>query len=255
MFFSISKIFWFFAAPSHVLGLLILAAALCAILRRVTATRILLLMATALLIVAGILPTGDWLTRALEDRYPRAAWPAHVDGILVLSGGVSGEMMQDRGVTSAYGGHTRLIAGMEAARRYPDAKFVFTGGSGLLAGARSPEAEAARRIFLQMGLPPSRLILESRSRNTYENFALSKQLVQPKPQETWLLVTSAIHMPRAMGIARQVEWNVVPWPSDYLTMPGDAGISFEIASNIAATDGAVHEWIGLLAYRLSGKAR
>lgn len=255
MFFSVSKIFWFFAAPSHVLGLLILAGAICALMRRPAAARMLLLAAALLLIVTGILPTSTWLVRALEDRYPRSSWPAHVDGILVLSGGVSGEMVQERGVTSAYGGHTRLIAGMEAARRYPHAKFVFTGGSGLLTGVRSPEAEAARQVFLQMGMHPARLILESRSRNTYENFVLSKALVRPKPGETWLLVTSAFHMPRAMAISRQVEWNVTPWPSDYISMPRGAELSFDIAPRLAGTDNALHEWIGLFAYRLTGKAR
>jgi uncharacterized SAM-binding protein YcdF (DUF218 family) len=223
-------------------------------LRWTVMTRWLSVAAALLLVVAGILPLGTFLTRALENRYPRPAWPAKVDGILVLSGGMDGAMLHARGVMAGYGGQPRLIAAQEAALRYPQARVVFAGGSGLLSGTPYSEAGAARHVFAQMGLDLSRLTLEERSRNTYENILLSKEIARPRPNEIWLLATSAINMPRAMEIARRLNWRVVPWPTDYLTQPQGLAASFDIASNIGGTDYAVHEWIGIWAYRFTGKS-
>ena len=254
MFFVLSKLFWLLAAPSHLLGLLVLATALCALAGRVRAARVLAVAAAVLLVLAGILPLNVWMIRALEDRYPRPPWPTHVDGILVLGAGFDTATLKARGVPATNGGEMRVIAGFEAARRYPGAKLVFSGGSGAVGGAAWSEAETARYIFAQMGLDPARLILEPRSRNTYENILFTKALVKPKPGEVWLLATSAIHMPRAMGIAKKLGWPMLPWPTDYMTAPHGGAADFSIAGNLGATDYAMHEWIGGLAYRLAGKS-
>jgi uncharacterized SAM-binding protein YcdF (DUF218 family) len=257
MFFALSKIFWLLAAPSHMLGLLVLAAGILALAGRVRAARWFAVAAALLLVVAGILPLHVWLTRSLEDRYPRPAWPAHVDGILMLGAGFDTAILKVRGVPPTNGGEMRVIAGFEAARRYPHAKLVFSGGSGVLGGAGGEawsEAETARYIFAQMGLDPARLILEPRSRNTYENILFTRTLVKPKPGEVWLLVTSAIHMPRALGVARKLGWPMLPWPTDYMTGPWGGHADFDIAGNLGTVDYAVHEWIGQWAYRLAGKS-
>ncbi len=80
-------------------------------------------------------------------------------------------------------------------------------------------------------------------------------MVQPKPDETWVLVTTALHMPRAMGIARRLDWQILPWPTDYRT-PGDNASPawrFSFGSNLSDLDEAAHEWLGLVAYYLVGK--
>jgi uncharacterized SAM-binding protein YcdF (DUF218 family) len=254
MFFVLSKLLWLVAAPSHWLGFLVLATALCALTGRARAARSLALAAALLLLLVGILPLSTWMIQGLESRYTRPAWPAHVDGILILSPGFDTATLKQRGAPATNAGEMRVVAGFDAARRYPKARVVFSGGSGVLGGAEYSESESAGYIFAELGLDPARLILEPRSRNTYENILFSKTLAKPKPGETWLLVTSAIHLPRAMEIARKLNWPMVPWPSDYITGTHTPSPSFEIGSNLAATDYAVHEWIGLLAYRLSGKS-
>lgn len=256
MFFAVSKIFWLLAAPSHWLGLLILAAALCLFLRRLRAARILTLAVVVLLLLAGVLPLNSYLIRALEEQYPRPAWPAHVDGILVLGGGYDTAILRTRHAPASNSTAYRLTEAYAAARHYPRARVVFSGGSGVLGGAAWSEAETARYVLTEMGLDPARLILEPRSRNTYENILFSKALVKPKPGEVWLLVTSAVHMPRAMAIARKQDWPMLAWPSDYMTEP-DIGMSglFNTGGNLALTDFATHEAIGLIAYQLTGKAR
>ena len=250
MFFVLSKIFWMLAAPSHWLDFLVLAAMFCLLLRRNSAARIFALAAVLLFLALGLVATP--LMRALEDHYPRSPWPAHVDGILVLGAGYDTALLRARGAPQANGGAYRLVEGFAAARRYPNARLMFTGGSGALGGAPYAEAETARYVFTELGREPGRMVLEARSRNTYENILYSKAMVKPKPGEVWLLVTSAFHMPRAMAIARKLDWPMLPWSSDYMTTPG--GNVFDFNDDLGLADLAVHEWVGLLAYRLSGKA-
>lgn len=255
MFFILSKIFWLLAAPSHWLGLFVLATALCLLLRRPKAAAAFSALALLVLVLAGTSLLNGPMIRALENRYPRPAWPARVDGVLVLGSGFDVNILRRRRAPQANEGVNRLVAAMAAARHYPQARVVFTGGSAVLIGAENAETVTARYVFNELGLSPDRLVLEPRARNTYENILFAKDLVKPKPGQVWLLVTAAIHMPRAMAVARKLGWPMIAWPSDFITSPGRGGIDiFDVSGNLGMTDYAVHEWIGLLAYRLSGKA-
>jgi uncharacterized SAM-binding protein YcdF (DUF218 family) len=253
MFFVLSKIFWTLAAPSHWLGLLVGATALSLLLRWQRAAKIFALAATAVLLTAWLAAVP--LARAWEDRYPRPPWPRHVDGVLVLGAGFDSLFLHQRHAPRTNGGTFRLVEGLAAARHYPDARLVFTGGSGALEGSPFPETDTARYVFTELGRDPAQMILEARSRNTYENILFSKAMVKPRPDQVWLLVTSAMHMPRAMAIAQKLQWPMTPWPSDFITGPQSSRDFWEVAENLALMDYVVHEWIGLAAYRLSGKAQ
>jgi uncharacterized SAM-binding protein YcdF (DUF218 family) len=244
-----------FAPPSHWLGLLVLATALCLLLRRVRAAGIFAGLAIVVLGLAGTPLLNGPMIRALEDRYPHPAWPAHVDGVLVLGSGEDASILRQRGAPQLNEGAYRLIAAAAVARRYPTAKVIFTGGSAILIGGRNVESLTARYVLAELGLDQNRLLIEPRARNTYENILFSKELVKPKAGEVWLLDTSAIHMPRSMAVAQKLGWDMVPWPSDYVTAPGSNGAGlFDIGGNLGLTDYVAHESIGMLAYRLSGKA-
>jgi uncharacterized SAM-binding protein YcdF (DUF218 family) len=147
-----------------------------------------------------------------------------------------------------------MTAVAELARSYPSAKIVFTGGSGRLFGGAS-EADVVLRLFESFGIAPERVILESRSRNTVENARFTKELVRPQPDERWLLVTSAYHMPRAIGVFRRQDFAVQAYPVDFRTVgPADLLTLFPMLSaGLHRTDAALHEWIGLVAYWLSGE--
>jgi uncharacterized SAM-binding protein YcdF (DUF218 family) len=253
MFFGLSKLFWFVCAPSHIAVWLVLAAAILIYLKRVRAAHWCAAISAAILIVFGFTPVSLWLMQPLENAYPRPPLPQHIDGILILGGGTDGEIFASRGVINPNHGLTRLAAGYQLAREHPEARVVFTGGPFPLSDPRS-EALAAQKILTGLGLPKERLTLEANSLNTWENFVFSRQLVKPKDGETWVLVTSAFHMPRAMRIASKVKWKMIPWPSDYLT---GADSHFEytyFVSNQERADLAIHEAIGLAVYRLTGKA-
>ena len=256
MFFLVSKLFAFVFMPSHVLVWLVVATAVLLALRLERAVRPVGIAAAAFFVLTGLLPLNIWLLRPLEDREPRpSSLPRHVDGVLELGGGLSTQMIESRGTLSMEETETRVTATFELARRYPNARVVFTGGSGELAGSKLSEAPAAKFAFAQLGLDPRRLLLEGKSRNTWENFRFSRDLVKPRPGEVWILVTSAWHMPRAIEIANQVGWKMIPWPSDYITPRSGSPGFFDVARNLDRTDIAFHEWLGLLAYQLTGKAR
>ena len=176
-------------------------------------------------------------------------------GIVVLGGALDEDLGSARGTPSLNEAAPRLTAGVELARKYPDARLVFTGGSASLSGAGRDEAEGVRALWLALGVPAARITLESKSRNTYENATMTRAIVQPRPGERWLLVTSAAHMPRSVGIFRRVGWPVIAYPVDYRTF-GDARDdkpTTEALDSFRRLDVALHDWVGLIAYRVTGK--
>jgi len=209
-----------------------------------------LAIASAILfVIIGILPTGVWLTRPLENQYPRPSWPSHVDGVLVLGGGLHTEIIASRHAPATEVTEGRLVSAYELARHYPSARIVFSGGSGVIGGERFPEAQAAKYIFEQMGLDPNRLTLEDQSHNTFENISFSQKLVKPRSDEIWVLATAAIQLPRAMQVAERMHWKLIPWPTDYLTASRGGYVIFGPTNNLSIFDAAFHEWAGQLAYR------
>ncbi|MQT14095.1 YdcF family protein [Segnochrobactrum spirostomi] len=247
------------ALPSNLLVLFLVAglAALGLSRRRLGLT--LVGLSAAGFLVLGVLPGGFLLLEGLEDRFPPPAPPAHVDGILLLGGYLDTATLETRGRLTPLASIDRLLAAAELARLYPDARIVVTGGEkyGLAFPGQPPEAEAAARLLTEMGIDPARLVVEPRAVNTWENAVLSKPLAAPRTGETWLLVTSAAHMPRAVGVFRAAGWpGLVPWPVDFRTRGGWATWRQlrAVSTGLAAADAAVREYAGLVAYRLAGRS-
>jgi uncharacterized SAM-binding protein YcdF (DUF218 family) len=255
MFFIVSKVLGYLLVPVHLLIFGALLGAMIARGRSLRAGRRLTIFCALALIVIGILPGSVLLMRPLEDRFPLPPenMPAPA-GIIVLGGAIVDEITQTRHQISFGEGAGRLTEAAMLARRYPEAKLVYTGGGNSLTGALSSEAEDAKKMFIALGVAPERILLETRSRNTDENARFTRDLVSPKPDETWLLVTSAYHMPRSMGLFRHNGFKVVAYPVDYHTY-GDSQDWWprEAPSGLRLFDIALHEWTGLVAYRLSGK--
>jgi uncharacterized SAM-binding protein YcdF (DUF218 family) len=200
------------------------------------------------------LPVAALLTLPLEERFPRPAPPAQVTGIIVLGGAVEQQLTEAHGIPALNGAAERMTEAVALARRHPEARLVFTGGSSAVIAGGPSEADTARILFADLGLPPERLTFESESRNTWENATLTHRLVQPKPGETWLLVTSASHMPRAMGCFRAAGWSVTPWPVNYTTGRDPAlWWNWPFPTRLNQAEWAMREWVGLVAYRLMGR--
>jgi uncharacterized SAM-binding protein YcdF (DUF218 family) len=221
----------------------------------VAPARVLLVAAVGAQAALLALPVDLWAAHPLEQWYPQqVSAPARVDGIVVLGGAQRPWVAADRNTPGLNAEAERMTTFVALARQHPQAKLVFTGGVGWLPRDGDTEAAAARRFFSEFGLA-ERVMYEDASTNTWENAVLAKRLVDPRPGETWLLVTSALHMPRAVATFRAVGWAVLPWPVAYRTRRHEAWtLSLELGDRLALLDWAVHEWVGLLAYRLRGRA-
>lgn len=253
MSFVLSKVFWWIASPGNLLLLLIGLGAILLLLDR-RGGRLLVTVAALCMLVLTLTPVAELVLAPLENRFPAQAPPARVDGVIVLGGAINEDISIARGTLQVTASASRLIALADLARRYPMARLVYSGGTADLFGDQGREADIAGRIFDALGLGTGRLILENRSRNTYENALYSRDLVMPKPGEVWLLVTSAYHMPRAVGIFRRIGWEVRPYPVDYRTRPDRLDLPGGFLGGLDTLHWALREWIGLTFYYLAGRS-
>jgi uncharacterized SAM-binding protein YcdF (DUF218 family) len=234
MFYVLSKVFWLLAAPTAALILLTGASTFWAAIRRSKTGAWLAALGACGLIIGGFTPVSTWLLRPLENRFPQwetGPQPAP-DGIIVLSG-ESGE---------------RITVLAELIRRFPQARLVYSGIEGISQG---PELLTK---FARLGGDPARITLEPQSRNTAENASYSAQLINPGPTERWLLVTSAFHMPRAMGCFRRAGFRIEPYPMQFKTARGPQSFleSINASEALKRLDIAAKEWVGLTVYRIMG---
>jgi len=209
------------------------------------------------LAVIGLSPLGNALIIPLEQRFP--PWDdtrGPPDGIVVLGGAITPDVSAARNDVALNEAAERITAAVALARRYPDARIIYSGGTGALIYREGSEAASAVRMFESLGIPHARIIAEEQSRNTVENAVFSLLLAMPQPGERWLLVTSGFHMPRAMGVFRQAGFPVEAYPIDWRTRgPQDALRPFStLGSGLERADTAVREWVGLLVYWLTGRS-
>jgi uncharacterized SAM-binding protein YcdF (DUF218 family) len=253
MFFVLSKTFGLLALPTNFMILLGLLGALLMVTRSARLGRRLMVSAILLLAIAGFTPFGNVLLAPLEDRFPN--WDASKgapDGIVVLGGPIDPDLSLVHGMPITLGGADRLIQAAALAHRYPNARILFTGGSANLVSTGAKEADQAAEVFVSLGIARERLILERQSRNTYENAVFSKAMAMPKQGERWLLVTSAYHMPRSVGLFRKAGFPVEPYPVDW-RVSNIADFEIFAVQGLRRTDIAVREWVGLVTYRLRGR--
>jgi uncharacterized SAM-binding protein YcdF (DUF218 family) len=254
----LSKLFWLVAEPASLLLSIWVAGCLVLWTPWWRLGRLLVCLAALLSLAVAMFPLGQMALRPIEDRFPpRATLPPRIDGILVLGGVIDYYVIGKRGVPSSQlaAGSPRLDAFIELARRYPAARHVFTGGSIELIDGKDTEADVVRRIFARIGLDTTRIIFENQSRNTFENAMLSLALIKPEPEETWLLITSARHMPRAIGTFRKAGWpHLLAYPIDFATDPNQPFESaFRLGHNLNFLSEAIREYIGLAYYYKLGR--
>ena len=255
MLFVLSKLFWIVAAPANLALIFLMLGLLLLWVNWIRAGRYFTSIGGVALVFLAVIPIGPWLAGPLENRFPQyVAGAAAVDGIIVLGGSTNPKMTQLRGQISVNGAVERLIVFADLAHTYPDAKLVFTGGSGSLNPGALSEADVAEDLLKIMGSDMGRIQFERKARNTYESGRNAKAQAIPDASENWLLVTSALHMPRAMGVFRKAGWSVTAYPVDYKTGgTGRPRLRFDLAGNGGSTQTAIREWVGLVAYKAFGR--
>ncbi len=257
MFFVLSKTLGLILLPSNFLICIGLVGLILLLTRFVSLGRKLVAASVLLLAICGFSPVGSWLLYPLESRFTR--WDearGAPDGIIVLGGSIDPDLSAAHGVTVFSGAVDRIVTTAGLARRYPNARVVFSGGNAnLIANDDAKEADFVAAAFEDLGISKDRLILERRSRNTVENAEFTKKLVSPKAGERWLLVTSAYHMPRSVGIFRKAGFEVEPYPTDWRMGGRDYLLTFSplLVSGLSRVDMAWREWMGLIAYGITGK--
>jgi len=256
MFFILSKTAGFFALPSNLLFSIGLLGAVLLLTRFARLGRRLLVVGFIGIGAFGVLPLGKVLLLPLEQRFP--SWDEKrgaPDGIIILGGAISTDISAARGEPSLNDSAERLTIVPELARRFPNARILFSGGTASLIRDEPGEATFAKSLLASLGVPADRILVEDRSRNTAENAAFTRAVLDPKPGQRFLLVTSAVHMPRAIGCFRREGFDVEAYPVDWRTHGNaDALISFtDVAPGLLNTDYAVKEWVGLLVYWLTGR--
>jgi uncharacterized SAM-binding protein YcdF (DUF218 family) len=256
MLFVASKLLDFFTQPSNLFFLMMLVGILLMATRFARIGKGLLIIALALIVLFGLGPAGNWMIYPLEQRFPK--WNqgrGAPDGIVVLGGSIGPATSQARGEPAINEAAERLTVVADLARRFPSIPIVYSGGNASLIPGGPSEAQFARQVLESFGIAPDRIILEDASRTTAENAFLTRDLVKPRPGTRWLLVTSAHHMPRSVGVFRAANFPVEAYPVDWRTEGvADLWTPFRsIADGLARTDAAAHEWIGLLVYWLTGR--
>jgi uncharacterized SAM-binding protein YcdF (DUF218 family) len=218
MFHYASAIFWALLQPFNLIGLLIFASLVAALAGWRKSSVVLGAVAFLVVALSGWTTLGALMLHPLEDRFAQPdPVPERVDGIVVLGGGFEGAINLARGGYELNASGDRFVEAAILARRYPDARLIISGGSGSVFIEGEADADTAPRLLMALGVPQERILLENKSRDTFENARFSREIADLQPGETWLLVTSAFHMPRSVGAFRQAGFQVVPWPVDYKT--------------------------------------
>lgn len=254
MFFIVSKVIAFFLVPSNLLLICGVTGVVLLLTRRHRLGLRLAAFSLLSLAFLAIVPVGGLLLSILESRFP--PWDASKgppDGVVVLGGAIGSGHAPAAGVPMVNGDAGRLFAMAKLAHEYPKARIIYTAGDASLLGNGEAEAALVPALLESFGLPPTRVAFEAKARNTVENATYAKQMAAPKPGERWLLVTSAYHMPRAVGCFRKAGFAVQAYPSNWRTQFGWPWQSRRLLSGIWAFDLAAREWIGLIVYRLIGK--
>jgi uncharacterized SAM-binding protein YcdF (DUF218 family) len=216
----------------------------------------LLVCAAAGLFAIGALPLGVWLLAPLENRFPPPpALPDRIHGVIMLGGSLDHDLTVARRQLVLRDPGERFVALLRLARRYPEARLVLAEGRGSLGLRELAEALPGKPFFADLGIDFDRILYESRARNTYENGLLTRALVNPQADQQWLLVTSAWHMPRAVGVFRRLGWSVIPYPVDYRTDGvAIAYRGFDLKGGLERVSLAAREWVGLVVYRILGRS-
>lgn len=255
MFFVASKVFWLLVQPISVVFLLILAAIASMLLHRRKSAIALISVAALVQGMLGFTSLGYVLIQPLEDRFvAQEALPGEVDTIVMLGGATMARPSTARQIAELNEGGDRLTTTLWLAQRYPQARILLSGGGGLFSGDTESEAETVRRFLVGLGVSEDRLVLEGESRNTAENAAFTRAALADADGAI-VLVTSAFHMPRSVGLFRAAGVDVVPWPTDYRST-GTQGFGLDLANpnqNLDTATTAIREWIGLLAYFATGQ--
>jgi uncharacterized SAM-binding protein YcdF (DUF218 family) len=254
--FVVSKVVWNLVQPLSLVFLFGLLALVLIGMRWLRMAVLALSLSLGVLFLTLYTTLGSLLLQTLEARFPRPlADPQELACMIVLGGAFETEVTTLRGGMDLNQAADRFVEALRLAIRYPQARILVSGGDGSLSGAYEGDAAASIRYFEAFGIPRTRLLAETTSRNTDENAQNSRAMLESGGLGQCLLITSAFHMPRSVGLFRKAGVAVTPWPVDYRTA-GNVSFALDFTQpslNAQQMSTAVREWVGLFAYRALGR--
>ena len=251
MLYAVSRVVGGIIQPSSLILIVLVTAIMSLVIRPTRTARSAAAISIVLLAACAWTPLGTWLISPLESRFPRRPLPDNITGIVVLGGAFDLSESDSHNIVEFNYRAERMTAFAGLARRYPRASLIFSGGTASLTGSGLTEAALAKRLFVDLGIPLDRVTFEDRSRNTRENALFTRRLVHLRPSDTWLLVTSAADMPRAVGSFRAIRWNVTAVPVDFHSRQSSWSTP-GLIDGLREIDWSTHEWIGLVYYYIRG---
>jgi uncharacterized SAM-binding protein YcdF (DUF218 family) len=248
-FFPLSKVLAVFTEPLNFLAFVLLAALVLLWRGRWTGARRLLAFGVAALFAVTLFPIGNLLLFDLEQRFPApASLPDKVDGIIVLGGAQQPRVTAAYGQPALNGAAERMTAFLALARRYPQARLVFAGGSGDALHPETREEPTVRMFLEQQGFDANRV-----QRTTYENVVNAKALIRPGPEETWLLVQTAADIPARSACSTSKDGRLRRYHAITTRYRRNGLPDSSATEAFEELDHALHEWIGLVVYYITGK--
>ncbi|AFJ01766.1 protein of unknown function DUF218 [Methylophaga frappieri] len=254
-FFTLSKIGWMLVSPTAWIVWGVVLATIFLLVGWIRTAKVGLCGLSLLLVLTSFYPWGDMLLGKLENRFAAPALTEQIPDALIVLGGA-----EDMTVSLSHSGAEvgeaaeRYLVAAQLARTFPETPVWVSGGSAALTMTDHAQVAAIHRRVMQVaGLPAEQVRIEQQSRNTAENM---QNLSQVLPRDGYyLLITSAFHMPRAIGAARQQGLKLTPYPVDYRTESGAyRKLRFQPLSNWKNLELACREWLGLVVYYLTGKS-
>lgn len=213
----------------------------------------LLIFSFILIIGVVVFPTGQWLCILLENRFSQPeSIPEDVTGIILCGSGFDQKTSFVRGLPCYNSSIGRLIDFVRVAQLNPKLRLCFTGG-GAFTNKNVNESKLAKELFKTCGLDVSRIEFETQARDTIENAVLSYKLIKPLPQEKWVLMSSAFHLPRAVGLFQKAGWkNIIPYPVDFNTAGSYRLINFDFEWGFSSWRRASHEFLEMFSGYIFG---
>ena len=255
MSFYLSKILWVIFNPFNLFIFFIFFSSFLSFFLKNFYYKFIVIFNIFFFLIIAVLPTGEYMIYKLEKRFHSDFIPlTSIDGVLILSGATEPFLTKEYNQIHLNGAIERLTESIGLIKKFPNAKIIFSGGSGSLYHQELKHADVAKKFFLQQNIKIDNIIFENKSKNTYENILFSKKIAEPKLNDNWILITSAFHMTRAINIAENLEWKVIPYPVDF-NVPKKISWKpkFNFLNNINLLQLASHEWLGLVSYYIMGR--
>ena len=252
MFFILSKILAPFLYPLTHVFLLLLFALVCH--RKPRIVKISLTLAILLLMIFATYPVPDIMLRFLENRYQTASELPRADAVVVLTGMVNLKLSTPEYV-EFNDSVERILTGIRLVKKEYGERLIIVGGSGNLHNQTKSEARILRAFAIDFDIAEEKILIEPDSRNTYENALKAKTLLEKYEISDFILVTSASHLPRSMWCFEKLGMNPIPYRVDPSIPPTPRYRLSDIIPSVGAlrkTSRALHEYVGILIYKLAG---